>query len=76
MSVALTILSVRLDLRLLAAASRHGRSVVYVRLDFGCRTALQYDLEYISRDSRANSVVEYLVKLGPLQNTNRSYYVG
>lgn len=74
-SVAITILGMRVDARLLHAPSHLGRSLTYFRLDFGCRTLLQWDVELVSREVRGRSAVEYLVRFGPWQNTNRSYYV-
>lgn len=75
-AAAVSILSVRVDARILHAASRLGRSITYLRIDVGYRTFFQWDLEYISREARAGRVVEYLLKIGPWQSTNRSYYVG
>jgi hypothetical protein len=74
MRLLLVLARLTIDLRLMSFTSL-GCSIVYVRVDAGTRTLLQLDLERV-RASHRVSAFEWLVRIGWLTRTNRSWYVG
>ncbi len=61
-----------LDARLVSFTAL-GCSLLYLRLDAGTRTGFMVDVERVKKSHRATPL-EGLLKLGPWQATNRTWY--